>query len=362
MNRTFNDFIKKLNKKTLNRINETLAVLLILFIGYILFLNNTPSLDAYNDGDVHRGFQRAVSILNGVNPYLEFNPNGMLIQNKVPGFFPLYFYFMALIARASNYSFVLFMDNLRYIVFAAYSCTGLAIYLLLRKKSSALALFGMCLYMFNRWTLGDAFNLKQDPYVISTTILSLWLLKRNRRLSFLLYGTATAIKHLTILISPIFAFEILALIALAWKNKGSSQALRKNVLEILLCVSLALIPIVIPSIPFIVQSPKNFFSSLMYNVTRKPEASGLQLDTGFDKVLVLYNQDKGNNFYYMLPRLPMVALMVLLIALYFKKKIYMWEYCALTYVVFVAFNPVLFGQYYTWMMGFLPLMLRDRTL
>jgi hypothetical protein len=320
-------------------------------------------LDSYNNGDVHHGFQRAVSILNGVNPYDEFNPEGMLIQNKVPGFFPLYFYFMALITKISNYSFVLFMDNLRYVVFVAYLCTGLAIYLLLRKKSIALALFGMCLFMFNRWTLNDVFDLKQDTYVIFITILSLSFLKTNKKLSFLLFGTATALKHLTILISPIFAFEILNQIIRAWKNKGSSQALRKNILDMLLCLTLALIPIVIPSIPFIIQTPKNFFSSIMFNVTRKPEASGVKLNTGFDKMLVLYNQDKGNNnFYYMLPRIPMVTLLILLIVLYYKKKVLMWEYCALTYVVFVAFNPVLFGQYYTWMMGFLPLMLRDRKL
>ena len=287
----------------------------------------------------------------------------MLIQSKVPGFFPLYFYFMTLITKFSNYSFVLFLDNLRYIVFLAYSLTGLSIYLLLYKKSKILALFGMTLFMFNRWTLNDVIDLKQDSYVIFATILSLSLLKTNKKMSFLLFGIATALKHLTILISPIFALEILNQIIQAWKNKNSSELLKKNIVEIVLCITLALIPIVIPSIPFIIQTPKNFFSSIMFNVTRKPQDSSVKLDTGFDKLLVLYDQDKNkSNFYYMLPRIPMVILLCLLILLFFKKKIFMWEYCSLTYVVFVAFNPVLFGQYYTWMMGFLPLILVDYSL
>jgi hypothetical protein len=109
---------KLINERNTSLLVEILAVGLIIFLGYILFLNNSHGLKTFNGGDVQRGFKRGVDVINGINPYLEFNPDQILIQEKVPGFFPLYFYLMAFIVKISNHSFVLFLDNLRYLVFS----------------------------------------------------------------------------------------------------------------------------------------------------------------------------------------------------------------------------------------------------
>lgn len=353
-----NKALKRVNEKNTGLLIEILAVLLLMFVGYLIFLNNPKGLNSMNNSDVHRGFQRGITVLEGGNPYLEFNPEQMLLQEKAPSFFPLYFYLMAFFARVSDYSFVLFIDNLRFLVFTAYVSIGATIYLLLRKQSRLLAFSGMFFFMFNRWTINDILSLKQDTYIIILLLVSLVLLKKNKYASFLILGVATAIKHLTVFALPVFALEILRSFWLNRSNLRSPQMLlelKKSVIYVLLF----LFPILAPAIPFMRESPTNFFYSFVYQVTRESESS-TALDTGFDKMLILYNQDKNQNiFYFMLPRLPMLAAYLGLVAALFAGKLNKWRYCAFAYLIFIGFNSVLFMQYYVWAMAFLPLVLLE---
>jgi len=336
-----------LTEKNTSLMVEVLTLVLVLFVGYVLFLNNSFDLGYFNNGDVHRGFQRGVDLLNGVNSYLAFNPVNMLTQEKVPGFFPLYFVFMAVVTKLSQYSFVLFIDNLRYIIFVCYSALGLLIYKHLRSNSKLLAVFGMVLYMFNRWTLQDVLALKQESYVLLVLALSLVLLRKHKAMGFLLYGVATALKHLTLLVFPVYVVELLA----------AKTPAKKYVLYF----ALFLAPIIVPSLPYLIQTPTNFVNAILYNVTRESETtSDTTIKTGFDKVLVLYNQDTVNTGLLLLPRLPMVVTLLLFTVVFFKRKVNMWQYCALTYAVFIGFNPTLFDQYFMWFFFFFSMSLKPR--
>jgi ABC-type sugar transport system permease subunit len=78
-------------------------------------------------------------------------------------------------------------------------------------------------------------------------------------------------------------------------------------------------------------------------------------------MLVLYNQDRFNNpLFYALPRVPLILMVLLIAAALVKKAINIWHYCALVYLVFIAFNPVLYGQYFTWMFAFVAFTLPDK--
>ena len=352
---------KHINEKNTSILVEILAVGLMLFVGYLLFLNNSHGLETFNNGDVHRGFQRGINVLNGINSYLEFNPDQMLTQEKVPGFFPLYFHLMAVIARISNYSFVLFLDNLRSLVFAAYLSIGLFIYLSLRKQSKLLGVFGMALFMFNRWTLGDVYDLKQDTYILFPLLISLWQLQKDNMKSkiaaFLLFGVATAIKHLTIFAAPVYALFLFKPFVEVFKD-WDRDAFVKELRKFALYVFIAILPILGPSIPYILDTPRHYTNAIMFNLTREGE-SKKDLGTGFDNLLVLYNQDRNNTkFYYMLPRAPMFLVFLLLVVALFAGKINVWKYCAFAYLLFVIFNPVIFGQYYVWFLAFAPLVLK----
>jgi hypothetical protein len=354
------EILKYINEKSTSILVEILSVGLILFVGYLLFLNNSHGLETFNNGDVHRGFQRGINVLNGINSYLEFNPDQMLMQEKVPGFFPLYFHLMAVIARISNYSFVLFLDNLRSLVFTAYLSIGLFIYFYLRKQSKLLGVFGMALFMFNRWTLGDVYNLKQDTYVLFPLLISLWQLQKdnvkNKIVAYLLFGVATAVKHLTIFAAPVYALFLVKPFFQFFSNWDKELFLKK-LARFVLYIFILVLPILGPSIPYILDTPRHYKNAIMYNLTREGE-SKKNLGTGFDNLLVLYNQDRNNtNFYYMLPRAPMFIVFLLLVIALFIGKINVWKYCAFAYLIFVIFNPVIFGQYYVWFLAFAPLVL-----
>lgn len=344
------DLIKLINEKNTSMMVEVLVILLVLFIGYLNFTDNTYDLSHYNNGDMHRGFERGIDVLTGTNSYSAFNPNNLLTQEKVPGFFPLYFMFMAAVARISNYSFVLFINNFRLIIFLCYSALGVVIYKHIREKNKIVAILSMVIFMFNRWTLMDVLALKQEAYVLLILAISLFILPKNKGLSYLLFGVATALKHLTILILPLYVYDLVL-------SKGAGKGLKKKFIYILLLLT----PIILPSIPYLVQTPKNFVNAILFNVTREAESgSDDDLKTGFDKMLILYNQDNMNFGLLILPRLPMLTVLVLINFIFVKKLISMWEYIALTYCAFIAFNPTVFGQYFSWFFFFLSLALKDR--
>jgi hypothetical protein len=208
--------------------------------------------------------------------------------------------------------------------------------------------------MFNRWTLGNVYDLKQDTYVLVTLLGSMLLLRKNKSLAFFLFGVATAIKHLTVFALPIFLFELLKPL---YQMRGGwrSTAFKKEIGKSLLYGFLLILPILGPSIPYIKEAPRHYTNAILYNLTREAENEANILDSGFDKLLIRYNQDKNNTpFYYMLPRAPMLIAFLLLTAALFLGKIDKWKYSAFSFLIFVSFNPVLFNQYYVWIMAFLP--------
>jgi len=339
---------KLLTEKNTSILIEIMSVGLILFFGLIVFSNNTFDFSFYRNGDVHRGFLRGIDVWAGVNSYESFNPTNMLTQEKVPGFFPLYFYVMAFFAWISNFSFIQFIDTLRFFTFIFYSALGILIYLNLRKYGKLLAVFGMVIFMFNRWTVFDVISLKQESYVLLLLLLSLLTLSKNKYFSFFLFGCALGIKHLAILIAPLYIYHIyLDYLSV----KLSKKFFTKYLFSILLCLS----PILIPSIWYLRQNPQKMLNAILFNATRQPESEVVSnYIVGLDKTLVLYNQDYSNTFLLMLPRFPLIIVLVIINIFLFSGHLNKWSYSFLTFLAFVSFNPVLFGQYMMWLFLFVP--------
>lgn len=324
---------------------EILSVFAILFFGIVILANNKLDFSFYHNGDVHRGFHRGLDVWAGVNSYKAFNPDNMYTQEKVPGFFPLYFYVMAFFAWISNFSFIQFLDIFRIFIFAFYAGIGLLIYFYLRKTNILLALFGMCLFMFNRWTLFDVISLKQESYVLLLLLTSLLVLPKNKYLAFFILGLATGIKHLTILIFPLYLFYLL-----------KDFDYKKTIISGLLFLT----PIIIPSIWYIRDDPIRFLNSILFNVTREPESElGGDIVVGLDRVFNFYSEANPGLFLLLLPRIPLVIMLILVNILMFKQKISGWSYAALSYLIFMSFNPTLFDQYIVWFFAFLPFTFKE---
>lgn len=345
---------KYLTEKTTSLALEIGALCLVFFVAYIVFANNTYGLKALTNSDIHWEYEWSISVINNVNPYLKQNPQHMLTQEKVPGLLPLYFYVLGSLAKIADYSVVSFFDLLRVVIFFIHITLGVTIYLLVRSHGKVVALLCMLVFMFNRWVLGSSFQLKQDSLACLLLLVSIHNLKNKKYLAFLLYGLATGIKHLTLLVFPIYLLYMAEPILVSIKNTRVSAKVLKPISVSALLFLLFLAPLVISAFPFVTKTPDKFAASLLYNLTREPEGENVRV--GFDKLLILYNQDQNNTqFYYMLPRLPFVLILLLVAYLYMSHKINVWVYCALTYTVFIGFNPVVFNQYYTWLFVFVPL-------
>jgi hypothetical protein len=349
---------KYLTEKNTKLIVEVLAVFSVLFFGLVVFSNNNLDYSFFQNKDVHRGFQRGVDVWLGVNSYDSFNPKNMLTQEKVPGFFPLYFYFMAVMAWISNFSYVIFIDYLKIFIFLCYSGIALLIYFYLRKESIILAILAMSIFMFNRWTLFFALSLKQEPYVLLLLISSLLLLKKNKYLSFFIFGVATGLKHLTILVFPLYLLDIYLNV---FKNQKFFVTLKSlEFKKYLVCFFLMSLPIIIPSISYYLDTPDKFVNSILFNITREPESMvNSEISIGLDRTLVLYNQDYTNNFLLFLPRIPLLIVLVLINILLFKQKLSIWSYSALTYLAFISLNPTLFDQYMLWFFAFIAFSIKE---
>jgi hypothetical protein len=91
-----------------------------------------------------------------------------------------------------------------------------------------------------------------------------------------------------------------------------------------------------------------FFYSMLFSFTREP--SKLNTEFGYQELLVLYGANVKNNgvFFYLLPRLPLVFFTLINTSLLLLKKIPPMLYCFTSLIIFIAFNPVLFAQYFTW--------------
>lgn len=325
---------------------ELMILNTLFFFSLIVFSNNSFDFYFYHNGDVHRGFHRGLDVWAGTNSYESFNPTNMLTQEKVPGFFPVYFYLMAFFVYLADFSFIKFIDILRIFTFFFYSSIGILIYLNLRRYGIIIAFISVIFFMFNRWTLFDVISLKQESYVLLLVLISYLILDKNKSVAFFIFGLATSIKHLTILILPIFYLY-------AYKDIMHKDLLFQSKKLIILSL-IFLFPIIIPSVSYFLDDSDKFYNSIFFNVTREPESIFVSnYIVGLDKTLVLYNQDNMNDLLLVLPRLPLVFLLILINVLLLRGLIDKWSYAFLTYFSFVSFNPVLFGQYMVWFLLFL---------
>ncbi len=342
-----NIFRKLVNDKTLDRLIEIVAVLAVFLLAFVVNKSNYVSYQDLASSDIFYEYSSAVNISNGINPYTKILRGSLLSNNKYATLFPIYYYYLLGIAAISKYSFTQFIDIYRYILFGAECLAFIFTYLKFRKINKYMLGFAAASFLIlNRWVINNVADMKQDTVAIALLMASLYFIDSKRRLSYLLYGLSLSIKHLGILIFPLY---LLPIVNKEWKWKQS-------------CLNLALVavPLLLPSIPFIVDNYKAFILSLMFSLTRAPTSAGTTALYGYEKLLVLYGS--GKNFSLLLallPRLPLLGFSLLNILLLFTKKIPRYIYALFSIVLFITFNPVYFDQYFFWSAPFILYSLTD---
>lgn len=332
---------------TKTRIEIILTSLVLILVGWLLFVVNESNkviiLENY-DRDINFEYFQAKQIGSGENPYERIESGNLLWNDKYATLFPLYYYFLHFIDNLSENNFDIFLQNFRHIVYTAEIISALAVYLIFRAKEKRyLGFVAGTFLLFNRWSISNVGSAKQDFIAIAFMLFAFYLFqtfeKKKLYWAYLLFGISIGIKHIGIFISPVFLLPLLD---------------RKfSVKERLFLVILFLIPTIGVGLPIILDKPTAFFYSMLFSFTRIPSITNG--DFGYSNLLVLYDVGVKNNsiMFYLLPRLPLVIFSLLnFFALVFK-KISIFGFSLASLFIFTAFNPVLFDQYFTWIVPFI---------
>ncbi len=318
---------------------EILAFALSFYLVIIVNKSNFKDADHLTTLDIDYEYQQATQIGAGQNPYAKILDYDLLTNRKFATLLPLYYYFLYIIVLAGNFSWYNFALIYSNVLWAAEMFGALAIYFIFRRENKkALGFVAANFFMFNRWTIANISDGKQDVIAIFLLMASIYLLtskNKNAKIwAFFVYGLSMGIKHIGVFVAPIFLMPLI-------NREFSFKDLLKG-------AALFLIPTFGVGIPVIVKNPLAFFYSMLFSFTREPSKLGVEF--GYQNLLVLYNVgvEKNNIFYYLLPRLPLVVFSALNLVLLWLKKIPTMLYCLTGLFIFIAFNPMLATQYFTW--------------
>jgi hypothetical protein len=317
---------------------------LVIFV-FIVFLavsvNNSNKKQhwEYYNSDIRYEYLNGIDFIQGKNPYTKVLQYNLLTNHKYATLFPLYYYYIGYVAKAVNFDYDTFLDVYRAQLYIAEIIGAVIIYLIFKRENKYLLGFvAATFFMFNRWTIANIIDGKQDVIAILFLMAFFYFFtspkKKNKVISFLLFGISIGFKHVGIFIAPLLLLPFI----------------RKEITfkDFIKGFCLFLIPTIVVGSFHILQNPLAFFYSMLFSFTR--ESSKLNTEFGYQNILVLYNVGVKNNniIFYLLPRLPLVVFSVLNITLLWLKKLPPMLYCFTAMFIFIAFNPVLFSQYFTW--------------
>jgi hypothetical protein len=286
--------------------------------------------------DIYYYWQRGGTIAHGNNPYTCALDNSCN-DHKNPGHFPLFYIFSAISQKMGLSQYSDWIAFWRIVFFGAYLGTALLIFLHLQKRNQQiLGIFGAFFWLFNRWSLYVLRVAHVDFLAIFFLVLSVILLKKYRWGSTIIFGLSLAIKQVAIFMAPLYLIHFY----LEEKNKRW----RKLIIS---AVAIGIIP-ALSLMYFILNNPSAVIKGLLFSVTRNSEA-----DFGAPPLSHLL-QAHG------ILSVVWLAIPILLVyVIFWQKKISFSTASLGIFLVFIAFNTVLFNQYLVWFVPFVPLAMAD---
>jgi len=270
------------------------------------------------------------------NPYSRARDSDMRTNEKYATYLPLYYYQSALIQQLGLREFTSWLIAWRVFNLSIYVLLGwLVFHLVFVELGLLAAIFSTLFWQFHAFTLTVLSTANTDFLPIALLVLSLHLLDKNIRVSLLLFSISLSLKHIGILLLPIFILYLYP---------------QRNSFKQTIILSLAYIcsiPFLL-SLPFLLWDPVSFFKSIGISVTR--DASSHFEITTIDSFLHMGG---------FVSRLPMLLMITLIAILYHQRKTDKYFAAFLLLSVFIGFNPVLFKQYLLWPVVFIPLIFTE---
>jgi hypothetical protein len=318
---------------SLNSKRVALAVLavMILVVGwthYFLIMRSSIS----EDNDIYYDFLEAKKITVGENPYERILSGDMRSNDKYATYFPLFYLLSAGIIKLGFQEFQQFVAFWRLgFLFCNIGAGVVLFYLLWPRRGLLLAVFGVLFWFFGRWNLRLTTTGNIDYLAIFFLLLAFWLLPRHRVWAFVVLGLSLGIKQLDVILVPLF-------LILVWQSESQHRAR-----ALLVAIAALASTLVITSAPFFAAGPEAFLKSMIFEGVRNPSRNS-------DAALGVYLGWSGS-----VSRLPVIILMALVYALFWRRKIGFYTAGLLAMITFITTNPVLFSQYFVWLTPFFPL-------
>jgi hypothetical protein len=321
------------------RLAATLGVLLVLSVSGLV----RPA--AASQPDIYYIWRDGVRLAGGANPYAYGRPpEPEETSTKHPSYLPLFYLAVAGVYKLGVRDYGTWLALWRAVRIAAHITITVLLYRAgQRAGHPLLGVFGALFWGLNRWTLYTVRSGGLDQVALLFLLLSLECFGRRRRLAFLLLGTSLAIKHVALLVAPLY---------LVWTWQASEQSSRRErgARAAQAAAWIALIPLVV-SLPFLWWDAGAFIRSILASVTRPAAAYGHVSAIG--SLLGL----RGG-----VARIPLLLLSCLiLLGAAYRQVIGRYTTVLLMFTVFTDFNTVLFPQYFAWVIPFIVLAAGEHT-
>jgi uncharacterized membrane protein len=206
----------------------------------------------------------------------------------------------------------------------------LTLWVYLKNGKPTAGLLALTILLLGRWS-NFIVEVQQLEFASVLSLIAAGLTLRKRpTLSAVLLGLSLSIKHLGVLVMPCYLIQLQAL----------AQPTRRSAVMGLLKYSL--IALAIPallSLPFVLLSGEGFALNMLFSLSRQASDHGAATGSR-----LLFVTEEGS-------RLLMVGLLLFNLLAQYKERIDVWIASTLALLIFVQFNPVVFGQYFIWLMS-----------
>ena len=317
------------------------TVLILLVLGASGLLARPASA---SQPDIYYIWRDGVRLADGANPYAFDRPPEEERSTKHPSYLPLFYLAVAGVYKLGVHDYGTWLALWRAVRIAAHIAITVLLYRAgQRAGHPLLGLFGALFWSLNRWTLYTVRSGGLDQLALLFLLLSLECFGRRRRLAFLLLGTSLAIKHVALLVVPLY----LVWTWQAWEQPSRPERAARTAQA---AAWIALIPLAV-SLPFLWWDAGAFIRSILISAIRPAAAYGHVSAVG--SLLGL----RGG-----VARIPLLFLasLIVLVAAY-RQVIGRYTTVLLMFTVFTDFNTVLFPQYFAWVIPFIVLAATERS-
>ncbi len=308
-----------------------MTVLLLTICLHVIFWMTGGSGTLSND--IHDIWMAGHRLSEGINPYAQTLGGDMRHNNNYATYLPLSYLFSAALHFVGLRTLEGFLLAWRPLSLACHLAIGVIVYREFSLRGNrALGLCAASLVLLGRWSTYLIESTQLEFAAILPLLIATHMLHGRPRMAGLLLGVSLAIKQIGLLVLPLMIFQL---------ARSRSRLPVRHFL-----IGTAAVPLV-TSLPFIIWSFTGFTHSILFSLTR---VSMGHPETGVAPVN-LFGLDGTRVF--------MFFLITVIWWMYRQGALAFW--CAASFIILslTQFNPVVFTQYYAWLLVFLLMALAE---